>query len=111
MKWIPFVLNLVAAVAFLWLGSVAASVHRTHSYSMYREFVSLGAVDEARLKTLPPLPRSPEGSHYDMPSRMREIGAAEGWFSLLASLASLACLVNGVVIFFLTPGRGPIPEA
>ncbi|MBL9166248.1 MAG: hypothetical protein JNN07_00745 [Verrucomicrobiales bacterium] len=105
MKWLPIILNSIAAVIFIFLGATAGSIHRVHSYSTYREFISFGVVDEQRLKTIDPLPSAPAGSHYDMPKRMQDIGNAEFWFSFIAGLSALACLLNAVVWGFRS--RGP----
>jgi hypothetical protein len=107
MKRTFIVLNLLAAVAFIFLGSCAAAIHRVHSYSMYREFVTVGAVDEQKLATLPQPPGLPPSPHYDMPARLRQIGNAEFWFSCLSNLAAAACVINAIAIFFLVKKRDP----
>jgi hypothetical protein len=101
MKWTAIILNLLAAMGFLFLGSVALSIHRVHSYSMYREFVSVGAVDEEKLKTL----AQPPSPHYDMPARMQQIGNAESWFRQISTLAATACVLNAAAIYFLVRKR------
>jgi len=103
MKWTIIILNLIAAAAFIFLGSVAAAIHRVHSYSTYVEFVSVGAVDEQRLQTLA-RPGAPKGTGYDMPARMRQIGNAEAWFRDISGLAGIACILNAVGVYFLPRG-------
>jgi hypothetical protein len=88
---------------------MANAVHRTHSYRMYREFVSVGAVDEEKLKTLTtPVPapgfRFPS-SGYDMPARLRQIGNAESNFAIISELAAGACIFNAIAIFLLSRKR------
>ena len=97
MKWTIIILNLLAAVAFVALGSVAVSIHRVHSYSTYHEFVERGVVDDQKVKTL-----SQSGEHYDVVKRMQAIGNAESWFSEISNFAALACLLNATAIYFLT---------
>lgn len=109
MKWTLIIVNLLAAVGFLVLGSVASAIHRVHSYSMYREFVSVGAVDEEKLKKLPVPENLPQRTHYDMPARMRQIGDAESWFGRISGLAAFACVFNAGVIFLLAKEPGDIP--
>ena len=101
MKWIVIIINLLAAVGFLFLGSVASAIHRAHSYSMYREFVAIGAVDEEKVKKLPIPENWPQTSYYDMLARMRRIGNAESWFSRISGLAAVACVFNAGAVFFL----------
>jgi hypothetical protein len=110
MKWTAIFFNLLAAVVFLFLGSVALSIHRVHSYSMYREFVSVGAVDEEKLKTLAQPPGLPPSSHYDMPARMQQIGNAESWFRRISTLAATACILNATAVYFLAR-KHEIPDA
>src|SRR5690349_228428 len=101
MKWAIITINVVAAIGFLFLGALALAIHRVHSYSMYREFVSVGAVNEQQLKTLPQPAGLPPAPYYNMPGRMRQIGNAEGWFSTISRLAAIACLCNAAGVFFL----------
>jgi len=108
MKWAIIIINLLAAVMFPLLGSVASAIHHTHSYSMYREFVAVGAVDEEKLKKglisekIPPTP-------YDMPARMQQIGNVESWFNMISLLAATTCLLNAGVIFVIMKKPGHIP--
>jgi hypothetical protein len=101
MKWTIIILNLLAAVFFFLLGSLAISIHHAHSYSMYQEFISVGAVDEQKLATIPRLPSQPPGAHYDLLARLRQIGDAESWLNNISVLAAAACVANAVLIFFL----------
>jgi hypothetical protein len=105
MKWTAIILNLFVAIAFLFLGSLAISIHRIHSYSMYREFIAVGAVDEEKLKTLPQPPDLPPSAHYGMPARLRQIGNAEFWFGCISDFAATACVLNAAAIFFLVRKR------
>jgi len=101
MKWTVIIINLLAAVGFILLGSVASAIHHVHSYSMYREFVAIGAVDEEKVKKLPIPENWPQTPYYDMPARMRQIGNAESWFSTISDLAAVVCVFNAGAIFFL----------
>jgi hypothetical protein len=111
MKWTAIVLNVLAAIGFFVLGSVAISIHRVHSYSTYREFVSVGAVDEQKLATIQQPANLPRSEHYDMPARMRQTGNAEFWFTCIANLAALACVINAIAIFFFAGGQNKTPES
>jgi hypothetical protein len=97
MKWIIVSLNLVAAIAFVMFGSIAASIHHVHSYSMYREFVERGVIDDQKIKTI-----SQSDEHYDVVKRMQAIGNAESWFSEISDFAAATCLLNATAIYFLT---------
>jgi hypothetical protein len=90
-------MNLLAAITFIFLGSIAISIHRVHSYSMYREFVVRGVIDDQKIKTL-----AQSDEHYDVVKRMQAIGNAESWFSEISNFAALACLLNATAIYFLT---------
>ena len=96
MKWTIISLNIIAAIAFLFLGSVAASIHQVHSYSMYREFVGQGVIDEQKVKTL-----SQSSEHYDVVKRMQAIGNVKNWFGNISNMAAVACLANATVIYFM----------
>ena len=97
MKWIIIILNLLAAIAFIALGSIAIGVHRVHSYSMYHEFVVKSVIDDQKVKTL-----AQSDEHYDVVKRMQAIGNAESWFSTISNFAALACLLNATAIYFVT---------
>ena len=105
MKWAFLILNGLAAIALIFLGAVAVSVHRVHSYSVYREFVSVGAVDEEKLRTLPALPGTSTNSPYDMEKRIEQVGNTEFWFRTISEITACACLANGVIPFFSLPKR------
>jgi hypothetical protein len=105
MKWTVIILNLLVAIMFLFLGQLAIAIHRAHSYSMYREFIAVGAVDEQKLATIPQPPGLPPSAHYDMPARLRQIGNAEAWFTRISVLAAIACVLNAAVIFILVRKR------
>jgi hypothetical protein len=110
MKWTVITINLLAAGMFLFLGSVAIGIHRVHSYSMYREFVAIGAVDEEKVKKLPIPENWPQTPYYDMPARMRQIGNAEFWFSKISNLAAVTCVFNASVIFLLAKKPRALPS-
>jgi hypothetical protein len=109
MKWTFIIINLLAAVGFLFLGSVASAIHHVHSYSMYREFVAIGAVDEEKVKKLPIPQNWPQTPYYDMTARMQQIGNAEAWFGRISGLAAVACVCNAGAIFFLARRPRPMP--
>ena len=106
MKWPIIILNVLTACAFFLLGGMAAAAHRVHSYSTYKEFIFVGAVDEQKLKTLE-LQGTPPTRGYDMEARMRQIGNAEENFHFLAALAAGACIANAMAFFFLVRKREP----
>jgi hypothetical protein len=102
MKWIIISLNLVAAIIFVLLGSAAISIHRVHSYSIYREFVTRGVIDEQKVNTL-----AQSNEHYDVVKRMQAIGNAESWFSEISNFAAIVCLLNATGIYFLMRKTSP----
>ena len=109
MKTIFVLLNVIAAIVFIFLGSLATAIHKTHSYSVYREFVAYGLVDEEKLKAFTPppnfSPNSPQSAHYDMPARLHQIGDAQSWFMNISYLAAAACVFNASVIYFSSGKR------
>src|SRR5260221_8599510 len=100
MKWTIIILNLLAAINFIALGSIAISIHRVHGYSMYHEFVVKGVIDDQKIKTL-----SQSDEHCDVVKRMQAIGNAESWFSTISNFAAVACLLNATTVYFLTKRR------
>ena len=85
-------LNILGAVAFVFLAAAATSAHRTHAYSTYREFESNHALIAK--------PTYTNGEPLDVEARLRTIGAG-GYYSVLGYLGAIACLLNGLVFFFL----------
>jgi hypothetical protein len=92
MRWTMLILNVLAAVAFVFLAAAATHAHRTHAYSMYREF----EINHALVEN----PTYTNGQPLDVEARMRSIAAGGGYYSFLGYLAAGACLLNGLVFFF-----------
>ena len=86
-------LNIFAAVALLFAGQVAISIHQTHAFSMYREFVIRGFIDEAAVQRAAAAPEQ-----YDLVSRMRAIGGGGLYYRLISVGAALALTVNAVYL-------------
>jgi hypothetical protein len=91
MRWTILILNLLAAVALQLLAAYATAAHRTHAYSVYHELVANHALVEK--------PTYTNGEPLDVEARLRAIGSG-GYYSLLAHIASAACLLTGFVFFF-----------
>jgi len=89
-------INLVAAGAFVFLGAMASNLHYVSSYSTYREFVLVGAVDEQRLNTLDAPYPEPGETGYNMLARIRQVGNSAWWFTFISWLAAAACILNAV---------------
>ena len=85
------ILNLLAAVAFVFLAAAATTAHRTHAYSTYRELEMNHA--------LVAKPTYTNGEPLDMEARLRSIGAG-GYYSVLGYLGAGASLLNGFLFFF-----------
>ena len=86
MKWTFVILNVIASVALVLLGSLAVAAHRTHAYSVYRE------LQEQRVLV--------ERPDYDVQRRLRTIAAGGSYSSTIAWLGAGACLANAVAIGF-----------
>jgi len=80
----------------VFFGSLAAAIHNTHSYSMYREFVAKGIIDDQKIRSL-----EQSEEHYDVVKRIQAIGDAKNWFEHISTAAAAVCLLNAVAIFFL----------
>jgi hypothetical protein len=91
MRWTILILNLLAVVALQFLAAYVTAAHRTHAYSVYRELVANQALVET--------PTYTSGEPLDVERRLRTIGSG-GYYSLLAHLATAACLLTGFVFFF-----------
>jgi hypothetical protein len=87
MKWTLVILNVIAAVALVFLGILAVAAHRTHALSVYVE-----------LKQRNVLIERPD---YDIERRLRTIADGGSYSSSIANLAAAACLANAVAIGFL----------
>lgn len=81
------ILNLVAAVALVLLGSFAVAAHRTHAYSVYRELKTQNVLVER--------------SDYDVERRLRTIAAGGTYSSTIGWIGAGVCLANAVAIGFL----------
>ena len=86
------ILNILAAVAFMFLAGFATATHRTHAYSTYRELEINHALVEK--------PTYTDGKPMDVEARLRGIAAGGGYYSVLAYCGAGACLLNGFVFFF-----------
>src|SRR2546427_10419423 len=93
MKWFFIILNVLAAIAFEFLGGMAVAAHRTHSYSVYRELQDRHVLVER--------------ADYDVEQRLRTIAAGGSYYLWLSHLGAGACLVNAVIIGVLCR-RSPI---
>jgi hypothetical protein len=96
MRWAILILNLLVAVTLQFVAAYATTAHRTHAYSVYRELVANHALVEK--------PTYGDGEPLDVERRLRTIGSG-GYYSLLAHIASAACLLTGVVFFFMHTPR------
>ena len=97
MRWTILILNLLAVVVLQFLAAYATAANRTQALSVYRELVANHALVEK--------PTYTNGEPLDVERRLRTIGSG-GYYSLLAHIASAACLVTGFVFFFShTPRR------
>ena len=92
MRWTILILNILAALAFVFLAGAATAAHRTHAYSMYRELEIHHAIVEK--------PKYTSGEPLDVEARLRAIGGGGRYYSLLGYLGAGACLLNGFVFFF-----------
>ena len=92
MRWAILILNLLAVVVLQFAAVYATAAHRAHAYSVYHEIVANHALVEK--------PTYGDGKPLDVERRLRTIGSG-GYYSLLAHIASTACLLSGVV-FFIT---------
>ena len=99
MRWTMLILNILAAVAFMFLAGFATAAHRTHAYSTYRELEINHALVEK--------PTYTDGKPLDVEARLRSIAAGGGYYSVLAYCAAGACLLNGFVFFFAHAPRRP----
>ncbi|QDU54870.1 hypothetical protein [Aeoliella mucimassa] len=109
MKSVVVVMNLLAAVGFVLFGGLVTEIHDTDSYSTYREFVFVEAVDEKVLESIVD-PGTPGAKGYDMYERIRAAGNVEKWVARLAMTAAAVCVLNalattGFVISPLVKGR------
>ncbi len=87
MKWTWVILNVVAAVALIFVGSMAVAAHRTHAYSVYHE------LQEQRVLV--------ERPDYDVARSLRGIAAGGTYASSIAWLGATACLANAVAVGLL----------
>ena len=84
MKWTLITANLFTALALLFLGSIAVSAHRTHSYSVYLE-----------LQREHILAERPD---YDVQRRLRTIAVGGSYSMWIAYTGAGACLANALII-------------
>lgn len=95
------ILNLIAAVGFLLIATVAANVHVTHAYSTYHGLVANHA--------LVGKPTYANGEPLDVEASLRHIGAAGMWFGILGFGAAGACTLNSLIFFFAQRRPGSTP--
>jgi hypothetical protein len=91
MRWIFITANVLAAIAFEFLGGMAVAAHRTHAYSTYHELQERHVLVER--------------ADYDVEQRLRTIAAGGSYYLWLSHLAASACIVNAVVIAVLCRRR------
>ena len=84
------VLNLLAAVAFIFVASMLNAVNRTHAYSAYRELLAN--------RVLVDKPTYTNGEPLDVEARIRSVGPGRS-LSFLGYMGAGACLLNGFVFF------------
>jgi hypothetical protein len=90
-RWKMLVLNLIAAVVFLFLAVYFAAIHRAHAYSTYRYFVINHALVEGK--------KSSDGKAVDIERSMRRIGGVDIYYTIFGVLAAAACVTNGLIFF------------
>jgi hypothetical protein len=93
MKLALVILNVVAAVALVFLGNLAVAAHRTHAYSVYRELQEQHVLAER--------------PDYNVEKRLRTIAAGGTYSSSIAYLGAGACLANAVAFAFLWRRQQP----
>jgi hypothetical protein len=98
MRWTILILNLIAVVVLQFLAAYATAAHRTHAYSVFRELEINHALVEK--------PTYTNGERMDVEARLRSIGSG-GYYSVLAHIASAACIITGLVFFFSHAPRRP----
>jgi len=91
MKWIAIVTNLLAAIAFEFLGGMAVAAHRSHAYSMYRELQDRHVLVER--------------VDYDAQKRVGSIAAGGAYYLWLSHFAAGACIANSLAIAVLCRKR------
>jgi hypothetical protein len=91
MRWTMLILNLLAAVAFVFVASMLTAANRTHAYSTYRELVANRALVDK--------PTYTNGEPLDVEARIRGVGPGRS-LSFLGYLGAGACVLNGFAFFF-----------
>jgi len=97
MRWTLLILNLLAAVALVYLTCAAISAHRAHAYSTYHGLVINHALVDQ--------PTFTDGKPMDVERALCGIAASGGYYSVLGCLGAGACVLNGLFFFFLSPRR------
>jgi hypothetical protein len=87
MRWVLAVGNIAAAVALIFLGNLAATAHRTHAYSTYRELVDRGVLRER--------------PGFDVEKRLETIAAGGAYSQWVAWFGTGACTVNAGIFTVL----------
>ena len=97
MRWTLLILNLLAAVALIFLSAYAVAAHRTHAFSTYRLLVNNHALVEQ--------PTFTDGKPMDVERALRGVAAGGGYYTTLGYIGAGACVVNGLLFFLLLPHR------
>ena len=101
-RWSVLILNILAAVAFIFLSGLAIVAHRTHAYSTYKELEINHVLVEK--------PNYTDGKPMDVQERMGGI-ATGGYYSIFGYGGAAVCLLNGLVFFFShAPRRRPVQQ-
>lgn len=97
MRWTLLILNLLAAVSFVFLSSLAIGAHRTGAFSMYRQLVRNYALVER--------PTFTDGNPMDVERYIGFIGSDGDYYRVLGYCAAGVCVLNGLLFFSLLPRR------
>jgi hypothetical protein len=97
MRWKMLLLNLAAAVVFLFLAVYFAAIHHAHAYSTYRYLVINHAVVEGQ--------KSSDGKPVDIERAMDLVGNVYIYYTFLGVAAAIACATNGFVFFWRCANR------
>ena len=87
MKLTLVILNVIASIGLVFLGSFAVAAHRTHAYSVYRELQEQHVLVER--------------ADYDVERRLRSIAGGGTYCSTIAWMGAGICLANAGAIGFL----------
>jgi hypothetical protein len=102
MRWTMLILNLLAAMAIVFVASMLNAANRTHAYSTYRELIANRALVDK--------PAYTNGEPLDVEAGIRGVGPGRS-LAFLGYLGAGACLLNGFAFCFLHNPRRPENEA